>query len=219
MIRTDMWKKDSQLGEKWENKNLKFKKLLKRIFVEILVCIFVILLLYILFRPRTCCVGWRSRDVVRREDLTEVWTAILKYKDTTWMRPDFDKAKKWTIVHNVPVLNKVWMTYIPSDPRINNKNYWLWDITASWEYLYLITKKNWIDDAWFVLMASTEWEGISNRVVCKDGSWLEKWYITNDTDLEDIVTCETHTKWDYCLSNSNACTYTDSEELRYILIH
>ena len=88
-----------------------------------------------------------------------------------------------------------------------------------WDYIYIVSKRNGVNDAWFVLMAKTEVEGGSNWVVCKNGQWVNGWYITNDTDLAKITICRSVTKWNTCSSNSETCTYTDEEELRYILLY
>lgn len=213
-----MGKKDPQLSEELDSKGWKFKKLLKRIFIDIAVLIGIIVVIYILLCPRTCCVKWTNRDVARRNDLSQIETAIENYKDTYWVRPKLDSAMNWMATSSLPK-DIMWWQWIPADPNINSEIYWLWDGKRTWEYLYIVTKKDWVENWWFVLMAKTEWEGWSNRVVCKDGTWLGKWYITNDTDLENIVTCETHTKWDSCSANRKACTYTAQEELRYILFH
>ena len=68
-------------------------------------------------------------------------------------------------------------------------------------------------------MAKTETEEWSNWVVCKDEQWLDKWYIKRWIDIIDIKTCHEVVKWDICSSNAGTCTYTDEEELRYILLY
>ena len=83
----------------------------------------------------------------------------------------------------------------------------------------MVSTRNWVTNGGFVLMANTEVEWWSNRVVCKNGQWLNKWYIQEGTDLKDIHTCQSFKKWSTCSSNNYECTYTDEEELRYILLY
>jgi len=83
----------------------------------------------------------------------------------------------------------------------------------------MVSTRNGVKEGWFVLMAKTESEEWSNRVVCKNGQWLSNWYISEGIDLKNIQTCMEFTKWYTCSSNTNKCTYTDEEELRYILLY
>ena len=69
------------------------------------------------------------------------------------------------------------------------------------------------------LNGKTETKEWSNRVVCKSGHWLNNLYISDDTDIKSIQTCKKIIKWGTCSSNADTCTYTDEEELRYILVY
>ena len=215
-----MCKRNSQSSKEWDSKCWKPKRSIRRKFIDIVILIALIALIYNL-RPRTCCVKWTNRDVARRNDLSQIETAIENYKDTYWEWPDLENAKRWTTVSSIQeILAKVWLSrWICQDPVEKNEVYWLWDAKEEWEYLYMVTKKDWLENWWFILMASTEWEGWTNWIVCKDGSWLEQWYITNDTDINDIKLCN------YRVDQSDICSPADckyknfNEELRYIVIH
>ena len=165
---------------------------------------------------------WRARDVARKNDLAQIQTAIITSQMDRWYWPGKEKwVTEWI---NISSINKelleAWMSSVPSDPIENNIVKWLWNYSASkWEYWYMVSTRNWVTNGGFVLMANTEVEWWSNRVVCKNGQWLNKWYIQEGTDLKDIHTCQSFKKWSTCSSNNYECTYTDEEELRYILLY
>ena len=175
--------------------------------------------------PRMQSAQDRARDVSRKTALSQIQSAIIVSQMDEWMRPGIDAwAEKWITVSKIKNdLIHAGMSSVPSDPVKNNENYWLWknykNNSATWEYLYLVAKRNWVQNGWFVLMAKTEVEWWSNRVVCKDWNWLSKWYLANSTDIAKIQLCNTISKWDSCGINEGNCTYTDNDELRYIMIY
>lgn len=174
--------------------------------------------------PRMQSAQDRARDVSRKTSLSQIQTAIIISQWDKWVWPGMDAATKWIPVSKIEdELINVWLSSIPSDPNYYSTNYWLWenykDNSAIWEYLYLVTKRNWTENAGFVLMAKTETEWWSNRVVCENSNWLKKWYIKNNTDIAKISTCNYISKWDLCWNNSWNCTYTDDNELRYIVLY
>lgn len=169
--------------------------------------------------PRMQSAQDRARDVARKTSLSQLQSAIVTYQWDKWMWPGMNAATKWISVSKIEdELLSVWMSSIPTDPEWNDRVSWLWATkTVDWWYSYLVAQRNWTQNAWFVLMAKTEVEWWSNWVVCENKSWLENWYITNDTDLIDIKPCAEITKWDSCSAKN--CTYTNKDELRYILIY
>ncbi len=175
--------------------------------------------------PRMQAAQDRARDVSRKVDLSQIQTAIITSQQDKWKWPGVNSwAMKWIPVSNIEKdLKQAWMISVPKDPVNNNINYGLWERyknkKAEWEYLYLIAKRNWVDNWWFVLMAKTEAEWSSNWVVCENSSWLNKWYITNNSDLSKIHTCTTVSKWYSCWINEWSCTYTNDKELRYIVMY
>ena len=189
---------------------------------------------------RTNSSQWRARDVARKNDLAQIQTAIITSQQDYGFYPgvsEYDSDKWWTkwsvnwmkIDDLSTELYKAWMSSIPRDPVSSSLVYWLWELYgtkttaknnwAMWDYIYVVSTRNWVRDAWFTVMAKTETEWWSNRVVCKNGQWLDDWYITHSTDLAKIKTCQTITKWNTCSSNNYECTYTDEEELRFILLY
>ena len=161
----------------------------------------------------------KAKDVVRKSDLSQIQSGIITFQQDKRQWPGMNDATKWIPISNIKnELTEIWMSTIPNDPAKDNKVIWLGTTeTSKWEYPYLVIKRNWTNNWWFVLMANTETEWESNWVVCENKSWLNNWYITNDTDLKDIKPCEKVTKWDSC--STNACTYTNEDELRYIVTY
>jgi len=181
----------------------------------------------------------RVRDTNRKNDLAQIEVGLITLLNEKWTYPavDWDSFRKWIIswaanwmkISDISNdLYSAWMSSIPSDPsksslayglgnkygtKSNARNNW-----AEWDYLYIVSTRNWVSNAWFVLMAKTESEIWSNWVVCKNATWVNAWYITNDTDIAKIKTCSKFNKWNICSSNSDTCSYTDTEELRYISI-
>ena len=183
----------------------------KRYLTEIGIIALVILLIYIFLLPRPNHCKGKNRDVARRDDLIQISTAINEYKDKYWVLPELDNAINWMTVSSLP-RDVMWWQSIPLDPNPNSEIYWLWNAKWTWDYLYLVTQ-----DWSFILMAKTEWEWQTNWIICKDGSWLEQWYITSDTDINDIKLCNKRVdKTDTC--SVKDCTYTMQEELRRIVI-
>ena len=117
-------------------------------------------------------------------------------------------------------LINAWMSGIPTDPLKNSSFTWLWNNQITWWfYWYIVTKRNWTDDAWFVLMAKTEVEWWSNWVVCKDEPHdLSGWYIQNTDDISQISLCSSVSQ-DTSKCSAEECTYKTEEELRYIIVY
>ena len=182
---------------------------------------------------------WRAKDVARKNDLAQIQTAIIVSQQDRGAFPGTNgNPANWglTWAENRMKINditdnlyKAWMSSIPRDPINTSLVYWLWELYgtksraknnwAVWDYIYVVSKRNWVNNAWFVLMAKTEVEWWSNWVVCKNAAWVDAGYITNDTDIAKIKRCSSFTKWNICSSNSDICSYTDEDELRYILIY
>jgi hypothetical protein len=124
------------------------------------------------------------------------------------------------------LLTQAWMTQVPMDPNKSNKFYWLWNSQITeWNYGYLVTTRNSVPKGWFILMAKTEVEWSSNWVVCADSTTpddgdkvKEKWWIAAGTDLKEIKTCTSFEKGT-CKIENQVCTYSDTSQLRYILMY
>jgi prepilin-type N-terminal cleavage/methylation domain-containing protein len=210
--------------------------------VEMLIVIVIIGILIASLMPRMQSAQWRARDVARKNDLSQIQTAVITSQSDRGSRPGMegnvakdvdggnDKTTantSWLKVSEMAKnLQDAWMTQVPKDPNGSNDNYGLWSSlntwnTALWEYIYMVGKRNWVDNAWFALMAKTEVEWSSNWVVCQGGTTTGQWYLTGGTDLAHITLCSTVTlTWDWwCKSNQRDCYYEESAELRYLLVY
>ena len=182
---------------------------------------------------------WRARDVARKNDLSQIQTAIITSQQDKWKWPELTDtgaragmAISWDIVVS---LQNAWMTQVPTDPNGSNSFEGLWATTVSdWKYWYMVTTRNSVADGWFVLMAKTEVEWSSNWIVCGSQSEHEAgsdagktslqtyWIFNVWVDLKHVVTCsefDKKTDGSCQMDGSWKCTYTDEESLRYILVY
>jgi len=215
--------------------------------VEMLIVIVIIGILIASLMPRMQTAQGRARDVARKNDLSQIQTAIITSQSDRKEWPGrtncdsttkiCDNNKGMLIKDIWPQLKDAWMTSIPEDPNGSNANYWIWsskladDRANDWQYLYMVAKRNWVKDAWFVLMAKTEVEWSSNWVVCEDAGSSDKellknkWYIISTDDLKDLKLCNTVKKDDAqnpsCRvePSTNTCYYTKTWQLRYVLAY
>jgi len=211
--------------------------------VEMLIVIVIIGILIASLMPRMQTAQGRARDVARKNDLSQIQTAIITSQQDRWEWPETATANAGTAVAGTVAekLQNAWMTQVPEDPNGDNQVTGLWStaITA-WKYGYMVTKRNSIQDWWFILMARTEVAWSSNWVVCPsegDGACSAAdeegydanakdmrtcWRIAgaNGVDLKDIVLCTKFEKWSTCsMDKAWQCNYTDEGQLRYVLIY
>lgn len=194
--------------------------------VEMLIVIVIIGILIAALMPRMQSAQWRARDVSRKNALAQIQTAIVTSQQDKWNWPLVDSASvKWISVSSTgmeELLITAWMSSVPKDPLLSNVVSWLDDGSATWEYLYMVTTRNWTSRWWFVLMAKTEVEWWSNWVVCWSNSWQGA--ITAGMDIKDIYPCTTMKKvtTSSCKIPSKSdtnCEYTEEWQLRYILTY
>jgi len=172
------------------------KKLLKWFtLVEILIVIVIIGILIWALVPRMQSAQWRARDVARKNDLSQLQSAILvSYQDKgRW--PGLTSCTGWCDISTIKdQVLAAWMNSVPTDPLSSNAVKWLWGTWWDWQYRYMIVdsygSKNW----WFILMAKTEVEWGSNRVACDTAQWSVAWCETYDNTnaCESVAGCQ----WD-----------------------
>ena len=189
--------------------------------VEMLIVIVIIGILIAALMPRMQSAQGRARDVSRKNALSQIQTAIVTHQQDKWEWPDLAEAKAQGIsIRTIEDdLITAWMSSVPWDPLASNEVSWLGNGSATWEYLYMVTMRNWTANWWFVLMAKTEVEWWSNWAVCwNDLSW---WKITAGTDLKYVTPCTKLTKGSSCsiVGGSSWCTYQNDWDLRYILTY
>lgn len=189
--------------------------------VEMLIVIVIIGILIASLMPRMQSAQGRARDVARKNDLAQIQTAIIASQTDRWSWPSLSEATWGMAIQGSGIeteLTNAGMSSIPSDPNKANAYTWLWGESIMWAYSYLVATRNGVPQWWFVLMAKTETEGGSNWVQC--GTDKDKWYITWWMDLKDIHTCDTlNQSGTTCSVSGGACTYTETAELRYILLY
>jgi len=211
--------------------------------VEMLIVIVIIGILIASLMPRMQTAQGRARDVARKNDLSQIQTAIITSQSDRKSWPGMDGAKDWITVGSIQDdLVDAWMSNVPTDPNGSNINFWLWTTYTIankvpgtdanvWQYLYVVAKRNWVPNAWFALMAKTEVEWSSNWVTCDsnskasatDKTAFDDGYILNSSDLAKITLCKEVKESDanpkVCKSNQDVCTYATTSQLRYILVY
>ena len=200
--------------------------------VEMLIVIVIIGILIASLMPRMQSAQWRARDVARKNDLAQIQTAIITSQQDRGSWPSVNTATWWMELSWTTIeteLKTAWMTQVPKDPNLSNVVYWLATARGTWSYIYMVTTRNSVNKAWFILMAKTEVEWWSNRVTCgtsnsiTDNSWaMAKWWINKGADLQYITTCTSFKQDDdatKCGIFGWSCVYKDISELRYILVY
>ena len=197
--------------------------------VEMLIVIVIIGILIASLMPRMQTAQGRARDVARKNDLSQIQTAIITSQQDRgkWPGMSWDAAKGWIAIswdtNNIESdLKAAGMTQIPKDPNGSNEVSWLWSGSIEkWAYGYMVTNRNWVPDAWFALMAKTEVEWWSNWVVCsgsaQDGK-IVNWIIGKGADLKDVQLC-TQVSKGTCSNSGWTCSCAETSELRYLLVY
>ena len=157
--------------------------------VEMLIVIVIIGILIASLMPRMQTAQGRARDVARKNDLSQIQTAIITsqsdrgawpgMKNNHWKKAGestYSTADDGTTANSWIPVSYIWqnlldagMSSVPTDPNLSNISYGLWgstDTADKWEYYYVVAKRNGVNNAWFALMAKTEVEWSSNWVVC-----------------------------------------------------
>ena len=197
--------------------------------VEMLIVIVIIGILIAALMPRMQSAQWRARDVARKNDLSQIQTAIVTSYQDKWKWPGKQEdiegnPTDWMSVRKInDLLITAWMSSVPGDPIKANKVSWIWndENMEEWEYGYLVATKNGTAEWWFVLMAKTEIEWWSNWVVCENAADAAHWKLTSATDLStQVQICTTMEKNDTeCVISNWTCKYQKDDELRYIVVY
>jgi len=202
--------------------------------VEMLIVIVIIGILIASLMPRMQSAQWRARDVARKNDLSQIQTAIITSQQDRRKWPGMELAEgsrpneKGIPISNISTkLTDAWMTQVPKDPNKSNSFRWLGAAQiTNWDYGYMVTTRNSVANGWFILMAKTEVEWSSNWVVCDtEGTAADadhvvaKWRIPANQDLKEVKTCTSFSKGDTCGIANQVCSYVDEAQLRYILMY
>ncbi len=191
---------------------MNFKQKLKWFtLIEMLIVIVIIWILAAAIFPKLWWAQARARDTARKSNLQQLATALVSYQI------DHSQYIPWahTIADIKSKLVTAWLDNVPIDPNPDRHNSWIeWLSTLSWQFLYTSIKKYWIDNNAFVIMAASETEWWSNRVV----DWNNSIWTTNYDDFDEIVLCKDFQVWDTTHYVSGwTCTYNKNDDaLRYI---
>ena len=179
--------------------------------IEMLIVIVIIGILAAALIPRLSSARGRARDVARKADLQQTATAIVSYQIDKWAYPS---SSWWPLSSISGDLISAGMSSIPEDP--DSSRYFVGIANpATWEYSYVTISKWGLQHNGFVIMAGTETEGWSNRVV----GW-SVWTITWGTDYNSIHICKTFANWSAWNAGNGSCTYDKTQDqLRYIYLY
>lgn len=176
--------------------------------VEMLIVIVIIGVLAAALIPRLTSARGRANDVARKASLQQIATALVGYQIDNGSFP----TTGWPLTAIKDALIKGGLSSVPTDPNSSRQFSGLSVTVTGWEFGYQPIKKNGIDNNGFVLMAATETEAWSNRVVENQ--------ITSSTTYESLTLCRTLSWSDTTAINGGACTYkTGTDVLRYITLY
>lgn len=214
------------------------KKLKWFTLVEILIVIVIIGILIWALVPRMQSAQWRARDVARKNDLSQLQSAIVTSYSDRWEWPQTDSGCEltsstttgyWCEIASTndlwSALVAAWLNWVPTDPIKGNAVRFKTgsaDYELDGGYWYIIAMKNWVKRAWFVLLAHTEVEWWSNWVECGGANTMANGYLSDTDDLKDVVPCSklTSTGAGWCQVNTwNECFYENTTQLRYMLVY
>ena len=205
--------------------------------VEMLIVIVIIGILIAALMPRMQAAQWRARDVSRKTALSQVQSAIVTSQWDKWRWPwcgttGCAAANSWMDLTSIESeIKAAWMNSVPKDPTAWNRCSWIWTAQSNdawaWEYRYIVAERNWAPDWWFALMAKTEVEWWSNRVVCESATDLTGWLVQSTDDISEINLCTTVNEineWECewvsdCRSNQATCCYKSTDQLRYLVLY
>ena len=166
-----------------------------------------------------------ARDTARGVAISQIQTAIMSYRSLhgKWPSDTSTGTKNLTILVKDNLLTEVpWDPYVDLDlPEAFNS--W-WDIPISWDFLYILRKKNGKTNGAVVLAAKTETPGKSNYV-SKDENKLDlqedyrNIFPCKEVELKEDATTEEAAKIWFANTETwdNKCYAKNSEQLRYIL--
>ena len=140
------------------------KKLKWFTLVEILIVIVIIGILIAALLPRMSTAQGRARDVARKNDLSQIQTALVAYNGDHGHYP---ATNNWVPVSTLGnVLYEAWFSEIPRDPQKQATIEWIYgSYLYPGEYWYKSMTKNWVENGWFVLAAHMEIPWSANYVL------------------------------------------------------
>jgi hypothetical protein len=111
------------------------------------------------------------------------------------------------------------MDGLPVDPVSTTSISLWWSDPITWSYAYMRVEKDWIANAWFVLMSKTQTAWWSNRVMQVWAATPAEWYIGSNADTSSLTPCTSVLKTGaFLLTTWWACQYTWEAQLHYIMV-
>jgi len=185
--------------------------------IEMLIVIVIIGILAAALIPRLSSARGRANDVARKADLAQVATALVSSQIDKGLFPNPSACSShWCPLTSISWdLISAWMSSIPTDPQSDKEFDGLDTTISDGEFGYTTITKWWISKNGFVLMAGTETEWWSNRVV---GWSIDE--IKYDTDYAHIHICKTFLAGAPANDANWTCHYQkDQDQLRYIYLY
>ena len=212
--------------------------------VELLIVIVIIGILMTALLPRLQGAQDIARDTARQTALSQLQAGIAGYYSLygKWPSVVAKKNNSFTVQTNwntgteltgctmtlqqVIVDDSNLMTSLPPEPNLDNSVTFN-GVTCTWDYVYAVLKKRGNANAGLLLVAKAETAGKANYV-CGDtdvfsGATGNEKNTCNITDItnSNAKPCRsiTQTGWDARYIPNGECTYTDQNQLRYILTY
>jgi len=182
--------------------------------IEMIIVIVIIGILAAAIIPRLSGARGRANDVARKADLQQIAAALVSYQIDHGSFPNWCSngcSLSWISSE------LIWagINSIPTDPNSTRVFSGLSTNITAGQYGYITVSKWGISNNGFALMAGTETEWGSNRVVTSNNViW------SNISTFEWIILCKTITAGTVNDNNNWTCTYKKWEDvLRYIYIY
>ncbi len=171
--------------------------------------------------PRLSSARGRANDVARKADLAQTAAALVSYQIDRGAFPGSPNCSNWCSLNSISGnLISAGMSSIPTDPNTTRAFSGISTISVSnGQYGYTPISKWWISNNGFVIMAGSETEGWSNRVVAG------LMPVISSSQTYEVISsklCKSFTTTS-CTAGTNTngeCCYDkNSDQLRYIYLY
>lgn len=214
-LRIFLWIKWKKIAYEEHQKDFnRFKKSYEKaskIIIGITILFLIVTILASVLIPRISQVRQRANDTARKAHLQQVAAVLVAHQIDKWSYP----ATPGPLSDIEEELLDAGLSSVPTDPDpTNTLGLYTTGINIyTWQYFYFPmvrkNKKNW----WFVLVAKTQTQGWSNRVL------EDSYKIENIKSIEEIFECDKLIKSTKAKNTKNGiCYYKNENDLAYIYI-